>query len=783
MRRLVKSYWVSPDAGEAGAPEKRIVHGQYIWFGEEHTGLRLSFPLAQGYFKCGSEQAVDWVEDAQVFAWNDGAWRCVAQVTGLPRPEGEPDWISLDTPVKALFVSVRKSGVDGWWPCYNLAATGVALDGVAPQGDPLRPVRKLHRVTGEPDAQRLKEKGIGFIRTSVTARYETAYYAVGFKLKSIGLNFFGCDGEGAGVVYHNLLDATSIKDGGNDRAYHTQGFVLDSLEGAEPCDFLSYSLCGETVLEDNTLTYHAVHAATGQEVTLRFTMEERRILLHVRRVCGRDVPLNDSAVFRIATNSTKSTMTALGQVERQGETGRLPLPVTVDFPGYSHVVIAGTGAGLRFNSIRAELLNNLDIQVGERPEDNGGYMLKKGAYEADLSFTFGFENPVSLREDTPEIVRWAANKYMLSSLTFRADVDTLTNNGNSMGGPLCLDHWADVCDALGTGENGVDTWGFLRSTLEIHLLGAPAYGAGPHPSGTHAYEDEYLLTGAAVLYGIARYLRCTGDRDWFERYRDRILEKLRQLKARVADEDGLIASTIRRGVYGEHQWSTCWYDVVSYGYKDAFSNGVLYGGLSLITEVFATFGEEAQAAEAGRWAATIKRHYRDTFLTDNGWLAGWRCKENQLHDYGFLAVNGLAVSWGLLEGGEARTAMEKLYHALLASGFDSFDLGLPGNVMEIDGGDLALAQRDLPFGGYQNAGITLSQSRHFINGLYAVGMEKQADAILYEISKGLLFNQVVSGTTSGMDWRAWDGTPSGYEGILCDQFGVFEPLLKRYKRR
>jgi hypothetical protein len=31
-----------------------------------------------------------------------------------------------------------------------------------------------------------------------------------------------------------------------------------------------------------------------------------------------------------------------------------------------------------------------------------------------------------------------------------------------------------------------------------------------------------------------------------------------------------------------------------------------------------------------------------------------------------------------------------------------------------------------------------------------------------------------------VDWRLWDGTPSGYQGLLCDQFGMIAVALERY---
>jgi len=349
-----------------------------------------------------------------------------------------------------------------------------------------------------------------------------------------------------------------------------------------------------------------------------------------------------------------------------------------------------------------------------------------------------------------------------------------------MGAPICMDVWADLCELIGKGPFGVDAVGFLKSTLEIHLQGAPAYGTGTHSSGSHEYEDEYLMTGAAVLLGISKYLHMAGNHAWYKQYENQIQRKIRSMKGRDTDGDGLVESTLRRGVSGEHQWSTCWYDVISYGFKDAYANALLYPALRMLSLKTMEYGNESLSLELMDWADQIKCAYADTFMTDKGWLAGWKCMEGKLHDFGFLAVNGAAVSAGLLEKDVARRVMERLWSALLDSGFDSFDMGLPGNLFPIDDSDMAAVQRRLPFGGYENGGITISQARHFINGLRCVGMDKEADFILTEICRGLLYGNVIGGVGTGCDWKMWDGVYSGYEGILCDQLGIFQPLIRRF---
>ena len=85
-----------------------------------------------------------------------------------------------------------------------------------------------------------------------------------------------------------------------------------------------------------------------------------------------------------------------------------------------------------------------------------------------------------------------------------------------------------------------------------------------------------------------------------------------------------------------------------------------------------------------------------------------------------------------------------------------------------------------PMGYYQNGGRTHAQTRHVLNGLYAVGLTAEADDLLETLCRGLAAGLTFGGNQSGVDWRYWDDRPCGYEGLLTDQFGLLGTALARY---
>ena len=289
------------------------------------------------------------------------------------------------------------------------------------------------------------------------------------------------------------------------------------------------------------------------------------------------------------------------------------------------------------------------------------------------------------------------------------------------------------------------------------------------------------MTGTACLLGLAEYLEHHGTPEWLARYHAPIRRQLDAMRARDVDDDGLVESLYRTGVSGTGQWSTCWFDVVSYGWKDAFSNALLYPALTRLAAVFPQLGAPDLADGLADWAERLKASYTPAFLhPTTGWLAGWRCKEDRLHDHAFLPPNGAAVCGGLLDDALARQVTERLWNESLRVRMPDPYLGMPGNLWPIPDEDLSDIMEGYPLGYYQNGGRTHSQSRHFVGALYRVGMTREADYLLSRLCKGLGDAAVFGGCGSGKDWRYWDGRPCGYEGLLTDQFGILAVALERY---
>ena len=80
----------------------------------------------------------------------------------------------------------------------------------------------------------------------------------------------------------------------------------------------------------------------------------------------------------------------------------------------------------------------------------------------------------------------------------------------------------------------------------------------------------------------------------------------------------------------------------------------------------------------------LKAVFYPTFYNPaTGVLAGWKSADGKLHDYYFLFVSGVAVTYGLVSDRQGNEIWDKLMAKMKEVGYNRFDLGLPGNLIPV----------------------------------------------------------------------------------------------------
>ncbi len=775
----IKSVWTQPLPGEDTAPEQRIIHCRIVELAETVKLYRIGVRKALGYHKCGSHDDLDWITSFRLLAFNEGQWDIVRYEKGIREPENdEIIWFDLNgVPASSVIIEARSCGIDEWWTGWNLTEDAFILEGSEPHN---KLQRKENRHTSSVSLTDDLPDGLTAEMNAGEVRYRSRFLEVGFCLGKSGFSYLSLDETGNGKTERNLL---RYQPGMN-----LQGIRLHPV-GQHPFSglFLRYEVDGKTSVNGNTVTYEMEIPKVGQTFRLEWKIFADRLVLNAERTGSEDLEVWESAFWNISLYSEVSPSSTLGKITKEGETGILTTPSILHVPGYGSLKIDSDNQDilLRSDSIRPFKTTVLQFKLGEEPTYQGSYLLKKGTFSAETQINLHAIDSTII-DGSPTEVRDALNRTTLTSMTYRPDTATLSNNGNSMHCPISMDNWSGLAKRIGLILPGFHAMDMVKESLQRWLDGAPGYASGRmlDNNGFHQAEDEYIMTGTASLLGLAEMLEYYGTSEWLDRFQNQIRNKLSLMKDRDVDNDGIVESSYRLGVSGKHHWSTCWFDVVSFGWKDAFSNTLLYTALKKLNEQFTRLNHPELTNGLEEWADKLQINFEPTFYNpDTGWLAGWRCKENKLHDHGFLFVNGAAVNAGLVSEKMANAMMQRLWKESQKVGLKDYQWGLPGNLWQIPDDDMVDIMHGVSMGHYANGGRTHSQSRHFVSALYRVGMEQEADSMLHQLCESMADCTAFGGLNTGVDWRYWDGWPCGYEGLLTDQFGILMVAMDRYGKK
>ncbi len=797
-----RAVWTTRISGEISAPEQRIIHTRCLQSEQSFQIDRIGIQLGVGFLKCGSKADSDWIRSFRVLALSEGTqWQEVLRVEDVPRPalEDKIRYYELDhQSYTAVLVEIRRAGIDDWWPSWNLMMDGFIIEGIVK--DALEKIfpSKYHQLALKECSLEQLPDGVQASVNDIEVRYRNDFMDIGFKLAHTGFSYFALLTHAEAPTSQNLLqfptlDHWSIQHlSPNGNVWRrnmdlTQGLHLHSYGNHEQVGHYQQDYEGTVHIVGNQVTYHITVPTLKQQYRLTWTIEKDRIVLDAERHSDQSMRLWSSGIWSMSLTSKFAPTTVIGDLTKTGQSGALSFPVLFHAPTYGtlRVNLEEGDGGWRFDSIRPDYCNVHEIKCGEIPQPEGDYFLPAGKHRLKLSMTAEKTQLHPIQQGTSEVIKQAVNTSLITGLTFRPDLATLSNNGNSIHSPLCMDNWSALNRLIHTLKPEWHASDLLRLSLERWLLDGSGYASGGSFFHDGRMEDEYIHTGVSSVLGLAEYIHDLADPSWVDAHRSQICIKINQLYARDVDGDGLIESSmnLRNGVSGDYEMSTNWYDIISFGWKDAFANALLYKALRLLEELEPRFQDPSLTIDFNAWANVLKSSYIQQFYNENtGWFGGWRCKKGELHDYAFLAVNGAASVCGILDDQPEldRSIIERLVREMDKTGFRAYQYGLPGNLWNIPGADTAAMSHHRPFGCYQNGGVTLSQARFFVQAMYRVGLTVEADRLLESFCTGINNGVAFAGCGSGIDWRMWDGTPCGYEGLLTDQLGIMVPILERY---
>ena len=621
------------------------------------------------------------------------------------------------------------------------------------------------------DKELSMNKGMEILETDEEVRFTTQFLSIGFSRRYPGLRHLGWDNFGNGCQHRNLL---------------AQRDELGGLPFIKRWSHSDFGVASKFIMsvEGTTVTYQGITVGGDTIVDLTFEVHTGGFNVTITRTSYLHEPILESSLLRLPFDVLVTPTAALALPDFSGPQGLCNFPVFLHAPDFGTLRITLESAErtplFRIKSTKEAGMVIADILLGEKPLPSGIFGIEPGEWSCTLhcevtgifpfsTVPFGSGIPYGWSAISSHPALAGLRRAWLNVFGFRPEIGILSNNSVSDNCLFCMYEYADMAVFTPEFAPGFSALDLVRYSLDLYLDGAPGYG-------THI--DDCLDVDPSILIACWDYVAGSQDWDWFKLRKEQISAIVSRMLARDGDNDGLLEST-RSGNSRSYLWSSNWWDVITFGHKDSFANALAFRALRGCAELFERVGDEPVSAQCRTAADRMREaYYRCFYSPGTGVLGGWRSQDGELHDYYFVWVNGIAISYGLVTEDQANAILDKMQEKFREVGYKRFDLGLPGNLIPIARKDYVPRVLGSPleedgsdsFQYYENGAASASMSYWYIQALYSVGRRREANEILFPMLKRFGAGEFQAGVGSGIDWKTWDGKPCGYEGLLVDQF-------------
>lgn len=592
--------------------------------------------------------------------------------------------------------------------------------------------------------------------------------SVGFSLERPMLLHLGWDFFGKGRAGRNRLVASKSAL----RAATIGGLSGPSLRTLTD-DCLSHHWTGDVTVRGSQVAYRNLRCAVeGVRLDAVFTVEPERISLQLTQTCDREIVALESFAWRLAWDIEAAMTGAMAMPTlRPGRNGDVYLPMlwAGDGIGCLSCRVLEGDARLQIESYRCKngVVGGLALADG---------IIPAGRREATIELAVANVEPKGSRRPSFGVVSHWSAIYSC----FRPEYGGFSNQAVSVNCHVNQHGPAEVVAFTRKPTHGPNPLDLYRFTIERALLDGGGYGY---------WRNLYLDSDPILLSGAGRIHQTEPNRGWLRRIEPGVVETVRRIFGTLGKE-GLAVCRALSGNAGSFRWSSNAMDVVGFGHMDAYVNAWTYRGLRNAAALLANLGQRALADECRDRAAELKRAFPKFLVNPRmGWVAGWRSRDGELHDYAFTWVNGPACAFGLLDPPAARRAMLNLEKLRDKVGAGSGVCSIPFNLLPIRRDDHMLPKifdRTMPtFEMYTDGAKAACAAPYYLRSLSIHGLKDRARKLARELDEGFAAGLWCGGTGSGVEFRCWDGVPSGYEGTFVASFsalygiaieqGLFDP--------
>jgi len=491
--------------------------------------------------------------------------------------------------------------------------------------------------------------------------------------------------------------------------------------------------------------------------------------------------------FVLQFNQKANHATLLGMMRPDDR--RVALPCVLHMPdcGSARITCTVPGAALSYDARRRRVPNAF-VRI-EFPPATAEHPLVE--YRLEVAAIYPRLPPIAGDARFDGFRRDFLNIFQLNPR-----VQMLANNAASDPCSFTLFMYSEVARHAPPLADGLTCLDLVRMTLDRYLSGAKGYGqvgyaCGPVDADLVAWQTPWttLDTYPSFLIAACNYAEGAQDWKWAENNYPALRAWGREMLATTTNGNDLVvypgSGNLNDRPRVDRRPSN-WWDTINFGHEDAYANALTFHACQRFAALAQRLGQAEDAGFFKAKAVKLRAAYLPAFLNPKtGLLAGWRSADGTLHDYYFTFVQGVAISYGLVDAAPANAIMDALLAKMRQVGYTNFAIGLPGNLVAIRKGDYVL--QDSPptrfgvpaledgsdgFGYYENGGATSCFSWFTVKALYQLGRRADAERIFLPMLAGYAAGNFQGFDASGQsrDWRDWKGRGHGYEGLLVDNY-------------
>ncbi len=502
--------------------------------------------------------------------------------------------------------------------------------------------------------------------------------------------------------------------------------------------------------------------------------------------------------FTLAFNQRSNHATLLGLM-KSGER-RMSLPCVLHMPDMGSLRITGDSPGLMLDYDARRHAKPSFVHIAFPPAS-----AERRHVEYRMEVVAIYPQLPGVETDT---LYDGFRRDWLNIFQVNPRLQMLANNASSDPCAFTLFEYSSLARHTPPLADGLTCLDLVRMTLDRYIAGAKGYGQigyGAEPTGADIIGWKTPWTSLdslpSFLIAACDYAEGANDLPWARANYDKLAAWGREIFAADKDGNGLIEYP-GTGNYGDRPLAdkrpANWWDTINFGHEDAFANALAFHAATMFSALARKLNHSDDATFFAEKAARLRAAYAPTFLDpDAGVLAGWKSADGKLHNYWFTFVQGIAITYGLLDDKTANSVMDHLLAKMQSAGFTNFSLGLPGNLVPVKKGDYVFHDNAPEIHGvprlengsdgfqyYENGGATGCWAYYTVAALYKLGRAEDARRIFHPMLAGYARGEFQGFDSSGRsrDWRDWKGGGHGYEGLLVDNYQALLAVLDDAKQ-